>query len=211
MKLTKFGHCCILIEESGLRILTDPGSYTSDEQLDEVKNIDVVLITHEHGDHFHVESLKKLLKTNPKAKVYTIQSVGSLMDAEKIVYKLLQHGDSIKERGISIEGFGEKHAEIHSSIPLSGNTGYFINNKFFYPGDNFTDPGKKVDVLAVPVAGPWMRVSEGVDYALKIKPRICFPVHDGTMSGTSHRLPANILPKKGVEFVVPEIGKEMEI
>ncbi len=67
MKITKFGHCCLLIEEKGVRILTDPGTYST--QQSEVKNIDFVLITHEHADHFHVDSLKALLKNNPQAKV----------------------------------------------------------------------------------------------------------------------------------------------
>ena len=58
MKITKFGHCCLLIEENGVRILTDPGTYST--QQSEVKNIDFVLITHEHADHFHIDSLKAL-------------------------------------------------------------------------------------------------------------------------------------------------------
>lgn len=52
MKITKFGHCCLLIEENGVRILTDPGTYST--QQSEVKNIDFVLITHEHADHFQL-------------------------------------------------------------------------------------------------------------------------------------------------------------
>src|SRR3989344_5644853 len=50
------------IEENGVRILTDPGTYST--QQSEVKNIDFVLITHEHADHFHIDSLKALLKNN---------------------------------------------------------------------------------------------------------------------------------------------------
>ena len=40
MKITKFGHCCLLIEENGVRILTDPGTYST--QQSEVKYIDFV-------------------------------------------------------------------------------------------------------------------------------------------------------------------------
>lgn len=58
------------------------------------------------------------------------------------------------------------------------NTGYFIDEKLFYPGDAFTDPGRPIDVLALPVAGPWVKISESVDYALALKPRTVFPVHD---------------------------------
>ena len=29
MKITKFGHCCMLVEEKGLRILVDPGNFST--------------------------------------------------------------------------------------------------------------------------------------------------------------------------------------
>ena len=70
MKIKKLGHCCLVIETNGKRIMTDPGSYTVDEQSNE-KNIDLILITHEHGDHLHVESLKNILKNNTEAAIIT--------------------------------------------------------------------------------------------------------------------------------------------
>src|SRR4051812_27786091 len=57
MKIKKLGHCCLVIETKGIRIMTDPGNYST-LQADE-KNIDIILITHEHTDHLHIESLKK--------------------------------------------------------------------------------------------------------------------------------------------------------
>jgi len=48
MTLTKLGHCCLIIEDQGLRILTDPGEYTILQN--QVKDIDLILITHEHAD-----------------------------------------------------------------------------------------------------------------------------------------------------------------
>jgi len=63
MKVKKFGHCCLLIEEDGVRTLTDPGGYTDlDVVVRQSRNIDVILITHEHADHIHVPSLKRLLE-----------------------------------------------------------------------------------------------------------------------------------------------------
>jgi L-ascorbate metabolism protein UlaG (beta-lactamase superfamily) len=211
MKITKYGHCCLLIEEKGLRVLTDPGMYSTRQ--DDVKGIDVVLITHDHPDHLHIESLKTVLKNNPQAKIFTNKTVGKMLDKENISYDILEHGSSKNINSVLIEAFGKKHEVIYPSIPQSDNTGYFIANKFFYPGDAFTNPEKHVEVLALPVAGPWLSIKDAVDYAKLIKPKKCFPVHDGMLKspgGTTHRIPIHILTPLGIEFVVPEENKPME-
>ena len=48
---------------------TDPGSYTVEAHL-KLINIDYILFTHEHQDHYHIESLKVILENNPEAVVY---------------------------------------------------------------------------------------------------------------------------------------------
>lgn len=208
MKITKFGHCCMLIEENGLRILTDPGSYTT--QQSEVKNIDIVLITHEHGDHFHLESLKTCLQNNPNAKVITNSSVGALLGQENIEFQIVDGGGNTKEMDVLIEGFGKDHAVVYPTVPVVQNVGYFINNKFFYPGDSFTDPNKTVPILALPVAGPWMKISEAIDFALNIKAGITFPVHDGILKDSTlgSSMPIKILSENNLKFEALELGKE---
>ena len=62
---------------------------------------------------------------------------------------------------------------------LVENAGYMIADKFYFPGDNFHNPGQPVDILALPVAGPWMKMSEAIDFAKEIKARTAFGVHDG--------------------------------
>src|SRR3990167_7420555 len=54
MKIKKIGHCCLRIEEQETVILTDPGVFSTLQN--EEQGIDIVLITHEHGDHLHIES-----------------------------------------------------------------------------------------------------------------------------------------------------------
>ena len=68
-----------------------------------------------------------------------------------------------------------------------------------------------MDVLALPVAGPWMKISEAVDYALAVKPRLAFPVHDGVRIPTNHLVPERILGANGIEFVKLEEGGELEL
>ncbi|CAN5144737.1 MBL fold metallo-hydrolase [soil metagenome] len=201
MKITKLGHCCLLIETKGKRILTDPGSYTV-ESHSLLKEIDYLLFTHEHQDHYHLESLKELLKNNLGMVVYSNSSVSELLSQEKIEHTQVKDGDTLTIGNISLVGIGEKHAQMHSSIPLSDNLGFFIDEKLWYPGDAFTNPQRQVDILALPVSGPWMKIGEAIDYALTLKPRVAFPVHDGTRFGSAHNLPAKILPSAGIEFVI---------
>src|SRR5574340_544363 len=106
MKITKYGHCCLLIEEDGLRILIDPGSYST--LPDGLDSIDLVLVTHEHQDHLHVDSLKAVLKGNPEVKVITNKSVSSLLEKEGIAHQLIEEGQKITEKDVLVEAFGKE-------------------------------------------------------------------------------------------------------
>lgn len=211
MKITKFGHCCLLIEEKGKRVLTDPGMYSTLQN--DVEDLDLIVITHEHTDHYHIDSLKIIARNNPQTKIITNSTVGGLLDKEGIAYTIVEEGQTYSELGFPIEAYGTKHAMMHSSIPLSNNTGYFFADKFFYPGDAFTDPKRPIDILALPVAGPWMKVSEAIDYALLVKPTKVIPVHDGILLNPSlpYRIPSAVLPQNGIEFIVLKIGEETEL
>src|SRR3989338_5542153 len=85
MKIKKLGHCCFIAEpKTGVRIMTDPGAFSA-LQLQE-KNINAIIITHEHQDHLHIDSLKKVLENNPNAIVITNTAVGKLLDEAGIKY-----------------------------------------------------------------------------------------------------------------------------
>lgn len=202
MKIKKLGHCCLIIEENGKRIMTDPGSYTVREQAQE-KNIDLILITHEHGDHLHVESLREVVKNNPRAKIITNAGVGKLLDETQIKYEILPDKIGTDVLGVGLEAHDCKHEEIFEEIGQVQNTGYFIGKRLFYPGDAYYNPGRPIEILALPVAGPWAKVKDFMQYVLKIKPKVCFPVHDGMLTvfvGSSHFVPKMLLPKFNIEF-----------
>lgn len=200
MKITKIGHCCLLIEINNLRILTDPGIWNP--SVDNLNNIDLILITHEHSDHLHIESVKQLLANNTQVKIITNPSVGKILDEQGIKHETVAHLQTTMLEEIEIAGFGEKHADVYASISPVENTGYLLNQEFFYPGDAFTDPGKPVQILALPVAGPWMKINEAIDYAKKLKPKYAFPVHDGMLKhlGPVHALPQKELSALGTDF-----------
>lgn len=201
MKITKLGHCCLVIDHKGKKIMTDPGNYTVEQQI-EITDLDFILYTHEHADHFHLESLKKIIEKNPEVKIYANTSVGDLLEKENIPYTLVQHKDVLTLGDeIVLEGIGEKHALIHSSVPISDNTGYMIDKRLFYPGDALTNPDREIEILALPAAAPWVKISEVIDYALMLKPKKAFPVHDAVRySFTNDRLKI-ILKENNTEFI----------
>ncbi|MFA7193798.1 MAG: MBL fold metallo-hydrolase [Candidatus Paceibacterota bacterium] len=213
MLIKKIGHCCLLIKTQNITILTDPGAFTVNTHKDLI-GIDLILITHEHGDHLHVDSLKEIIKNNPNAKVVTNSSVGKIISEEGIDFEIVE-GNSAKEYlNTLIEAHDAKHEEIYEEFGQVQNTGYIIDNKLFYPGDSFCNPQKEVDVLALPVAGPWCKIPDSINYALSLKPNKVFPVHDGMLQqdkiGSSHKAPEVILKENGIEFIPMVNGGEKE-
>jgi len=210
MKIIKLGHCCLVLEHEGSKIVTDPGSFTV-EETKAVRDVDIILITHEHQDHFHTESIGVLLKNNPNAKVVSNGAVAKLLQAEGVHAIVVGDGQSVEIGNILIEGFGKDHAPIYGTAGLVENTGYFIANKFYFPGDAFHNPGKPVDVLALPTAGPWMKISEAIDFAKAVKPRMAFPVHDGMIvpgfGGFVSTMFQRFLAPDGVTFVALGAGE----
>lgn len=203
MNITKFGHCCLLIEVDGVRILTDPGNYNETPM---VSDIDAVLITHEHQDHCHVESLSIILAKNSGARVITHAGVGKILDEAGIKWESIADGEEKELSSVKIESFGTEHACIHHDLPLVQNTGFLIAEKLFYPGDSFHNPHRGIEILALPVAGPWMKLSEAIEYAKVVKPKIVFPVHDGMLRqgielGPTRRIPTMLLEPLGIQYV----------
>lgn len=210
MKITKIGHCCLVVEDKGVKIMTDPGNYTTTQ--DDVTGIHAILITHEHADHLHIESLKKVLTNNPTARVITNTAVSVILAKEGIPFEIVSHKDETSVGELLIQGFGDTHAEIYISIPPVENTGYMIGERLFYPGDALYNPDVPVDILALPVAGPWVKISDAIEYCREIHPKIVFPVHDGMLADPvrSQHMPAMILDKVGINFITFSNGETKE-
>lgn len=211
MKIKKLGHCCLVIETNGKKIMTDPGFYTAEEHIKEL-GIDLILITHEHGDHVHIESLKEIIKNNPNVLIITNDGVGKLLSKEGIKYQVLKNKVVNDILGVEIEAHDCKHEEIFQDFGQVLNTAYFIDKRLFFGGDSFYNPDKPVEILALPVAGPWTKVKDTIKYAIEIKPQICFPVHDGMLKffGSSHEVPSFALAMFNTAFKTFEDKKEEE-
>lgn len=198
----------MVISIDGATILTDPGTFTTGQDI--ITGLDAILITHEHADHLHTESVARVLARNPAAVVITNSAVGAKLTEAKIPFTLLEGRQSSNVKKVFLEAFDCKHEEIYEEWGQVQNTGYFIGGKLFYPGDSFFDPGRTVDVLALPVAGPWCRLLDAIRYALRVKPRVAFPVHDGMLRedrmSVVHTIPQQILAKSGIHFQPMRVG-----
>lgn len=202
MKITKLGHCCLLIEVQGKRILTDPGIFTAQNTLP--ADIDMVIISHEHSDHMHIDSVKDILLKSPHAQIICNSAVGKILDEASIPYTTLEGNASQEFDGIFLQANDAKHAEIYKERGQVQNTGYFITHDLFYPGDSFENPVHDASILALPVAGPWCRFPDAIAFALAVKPKYAFPVHDAVLreefaSGMQNML-KDILHEHDIEF-----------
>ncbi len=209
MKLTKYEHACFTVKKDGEVLVVDPGGYTTDFIAPE--NVVAVVVTHHHGDHFDHDQLAAIVDKNPKALIIGPEDV--VKQIEVFETRSVDAGDSVEVGGFNLEFFGGQHAVIYPSLPVAQNVGVLINDLIYYPGDSFALPeGRQVDTLALPVAAPWLKVSEVIDFALAIKPRFAFPTHDAILSDIGRRLPDSTVPSLLPDTIYKRIdGQTIEV
>jgi len=191
MKLTKFEHACFTVEKDGKMLIVDPGAWTSD--LGSPENVVAIVVTHNHQDHFDPNALGALIAHNPDAIIYAPKDVTEQL-GEALPNKIVAPGETVEIAPFSLEFFGGEHAVIHPDMPVPMNVGVLIDEKLYYPGDSFVIPGKPVDVLALPVTAPWLKIQEAFDFLTEVKPRLVFPTHDAIASDAGKQLPDRMVP-----------------
>jgi L-ascorbate metabolism protein UlaG (beta-lactamase superfamily) len=180
MRLTKLGHSCLLVEESGARLLLDPGNLSAG--FEELEGLTAVLFTHQHADHLDQQRLRGLLDRNPGVRVISDPGSAEPLGQAGVEVEVVADGQELDVGGVGVRVAGRDHAVIHPDIPVVPNVGYLVGGRLFHPGDAFTQPGQPVEVLAVPAAAPWLKVSEPIEYLRAVRPRVAVPVHDQVLS-----------------------------
>jgi L-ascorbate metabolism protein UlaG (beta-lactamase superfamily) len=201
MNITHFGHACVLVELPGgaatTRILFDPGTYS--QGFEDLTDLDLILITHAHPDHLDPPRLATLLAANPGARLIVGEDTRAALDSPDFPDHMrrpghvVQPGQKLSVLGHDIVITGGEHACIHPALPTSQNLGYLIDDTVFHPGDAFDEIAVAVEVLLLPIGGPWMKIGEGIDYLRSIAPRVVVPIHQAGLAAAHQNMHCQLL------------------
>jgi L-ascorbate metabolism protein UlaG (beta-lactamase superfamily) len=213
MRLTKFGHSCLLFEEGRATMLLDPGMFS--EGFEQLVGLTAVLFTHQHGDHIDMDRLRPLLDRNPGVRVVSDEGTAAPLGEAGVDVEVVREGDAVDVGGVAVMVAGRDHATIHPDIPVIPNVGYLIGGRLFHPGDAFTLLDQPVELLALPASAPWLKASEAIDYLRAVGPKAAFPVHEKVLSSAGTALTYGLIEQLGAKgdtaLRVIDDGKPVEL
>ena len=110
---------------------------------------------------------------------------------------------------------GGQHAVIHPSLPQVSNLAFLIDEVVLHPGDSFPrlPDDARVELLALPVSAPWMKLAEAADYAAEVSPTTVVPIHDAILSAEGRQIADKILPGLigGAEYRRLGLGEVLQV
>jgi L-ascorbate metabolism protein UlaG (beta-lactamase superfamily) len=209
MRLIKFTHACVRLERDDRVLVIDPGVFSEDEAYDGASHI---LITHEHADHVNPAQLVAAQATNPDLRVYTNAGLAAQLTDLGDAVVTVAPGDRFDAGGFAVEAVGGAHAEIYDALPGCENLGYVVDGTVYHPGDSLFVPESKVSTLLVPLAAPWLKTAEAIDFVRAVAPARAYPIHDGMLADFGHQVTDRwISMKGGTEYARIPIGGSVDI
>jgi len=181
------GHASLVFEFKNLTIHIDPVMQEGDYS--RMPKADLIIVTHQHSDHFDLTAIKHLTKKETKLIVSNecVLSTEYLSNAE-----VLKNGEKTSVYGINIKAvpaYNIKHKRPDGSPfhPKGQGNGYILtfgDKNVYVAGDTENIPEMKVltdiDIAFLPMNLPYTMTPEMVaDAAKAFKPKILYPYHYG--------------------------------
>jgi len=181
MKITKYLHSCLLVQEKQTRLLIDPGTFVFADKLvtlDQIPPVSAIVITHVHADHCDVKAIRELVRTSPGVEIFSNEEVVVSLAREGIHAVVLNAGSRVTVGSFTVAALPAPHEPILPDT-VCDNMAAMINDRLLHPGDSQHVDVGQVEILALPVAAPWTRRTEACEYVKKLAPRHVVPIHDG--------------------------------
>lgn len=184
LEITFIGHGSLIFSFGGKVIHVDPVSQMADYT--KFPKADIILVTHEHFDHFDLKTLE-ILRTDKTVLVLTETCAKWVEDGI-----VMRNGDVKIVEGLKIEAVpaynivhkGSNGRPFHPKGVGNGYVIIFGDKKVYVAGDteNTTEMKKLtgIDVAFLPMNLPYTMTPEMVaDAANAFKPKILYPYHYG--------------------------------
>lgn len=204
MKITRFFQSCLLIEDGSSRILIDPSGQEKDRQ-QEFGQLDAVLYTHEHGDHFDAGLAAELAQNG--VTIFANASTAKQIQTDNTQ---VNDGQEFDINGLKVKAIELPHCLMVDGSAGPQNTGYLINDRFFHPGDGKELAGLAVEILAVPISGPDISLKDAYDFTMQLAAKQIVPIHYDFLGGNPDFL-GQSLNKHGVKVHGLTIGDSLEV
>lgn len=180
MKLTKFGHSCVRLDEDGRAVVIDPGVFSDVPAA--AAGAQAFLITHEHPDHVDMDAVAAAARADDALQIFAPAAAAAKLSEFGERVTTTHAGSPFEVAGFEVETIGGQHALIHPLIPVVANVGYIVNGTVYHPGDALIVSPKAVPTVLVPIHAPWSRVAEVIDFVNASSSERAFQIHDGFLN-----------------------------
>jgi L-ascorbate metabolism protein UlaG (beta-lactamase superfamily) len=183
-EITFIGHGSLMIVYQGKVVHVDPFSQLTDYSV--LPKADLILITHEHGDHLDIKAVKAIRKDD--SQIYYSEKC-----AISLPGGLIMHNGEVKLFGpfkveavpaYNLENGPDADVVYHNKGDGNGYILTLGDQRIYIAGDTENTPEmkalKNIDIAFLPMNLPYTMTPEMVADAVKaFKPKILYPYHYG--------------------------------